>query len=162
MEFASGMEPVVTGAVPLENGAVPVIEVPFDVTAAEPDLGGEDIEALGMEVPLEEIEIEPDAAAVENEGDGIDFVPLVVTGAVMEAVGIEVPLADTDGEPEAGRDEMEVPLVVAALLELVDVVVVLGVKGFRSRALMVISSWNGVKLAVLVLKKQLGPTMFGK
>ena len=142
-------------------------EVPLDVTAAEPE-----IEVLGVEVPLAEIEIEPDAAAVEDDGDGIDVVPFIDTvadpdlgGAVMDAVGIEVPLRDTDGEPEAGAEEalaIEVPLVVAALPDLEDVVVVLGFKGFRSKALIVISSWNGVWLAVLVLKKQFGPTMFGK
>lgn len=73
-------------------------EVPFDVTAAEPDLGGDEIEVLGMEVAFEEADGEPDVCA-----EGLDDVPLVAVVA-----------ADAD----LGGDEMEgeeVPFVVAAL-----------------------------------------------
>ncbi len=233
----NGAVPLENGAVPLERGAVPVDaaaellpsddtgepeakvdenedggarEVPFvEVTAAEPDLGGPEIETDGIEVALDEIDIEPDAGAEENEGDGIDDVPLAVTDtdpdlgeAVMEAVGMEVPLVDTGSDPEVGSEEgdadvteavpfeeadaepvlggdemgilgMDVPLAVAALpdsgavpvLELGMLAVLLlfgGLIGFRSKALIVISLWNGVKLDCLVLKKQFGPTVFGK
>ena len=143
----SGAVPVERGAVPLEKGAVPenevaellpmdeigepeaeeendeagVSEVPFDV-AAEPVLGGEEIEAVGMEVAFDEIDGEPEACV-----DGTEVVPLVAVvaadpeiGAVIEAVGIEVPFVDTDGEPEAGLERDDADVTEAVVFEDAD------------------------------------------
>ena len=133
-------------------------EVPLVGVIGEPEAGAEENDGDGMEVPLVGLTGEPEAGAEENDGDGME-VPLVVAA-----------LADSGTEPLVTLGALMLLLLVGRMGVIVafpvlggtEVVDEFGSKGLRSKALIVISLWNGVKLDCRVLKKQLGPMMLGK
>ena len=110
----------------------------------EPEAGADVNEGDGTEVPLAVADIEPEAGADENEGDGIE-VPLVVA-ALLERVT----------EPSVALGMLTLVPPVESVGLLVVLLVLVGKlqpnvdefpdEGLRSKALMVISLSNGVKL----------------
>ena len=177
-----GLVELALGTVPEDSGAVPADPAPVLLLREElirPEVGADEPERGVIEVRLAVTDADPDAAAEENDGYGMEVLLVVGTGApesgadVNEGCGIEVllvvaALLEKVIEPPValGTLTLDIPVdfmgLEVVLLEL------LGAEqpgpdefALSSSALTVISSLRGVKLACLVLKKQLGPMTLG-